>query len=230
MSCFKMHPEAREVRHPVGGVVDGRQPLQHHAEDDDREQPGEEGRHREPHHGHEGADLVEPRVLPVGGDDPDGDGDEDPHDVGQPHHPQRLRHPLDDEIHHRTSRRPRAHSEALARIADLHPERLLDDVERLVDEELFRPLEVAHVEGLPEPEGLADLGAHLGRDGERELPGRVVGGEIEEREYDEADRDEGRYREEQAADDVADHGSGGIGREPPPSLRLRCASARGVGR
>ena len=61
------------------------------------------------------------------------------------------------------------------------------------------------MEGLPEPEGLADLGAHLGRDSERELPGRVVGGEIEEREYDEADRDEGGYREEQAADDVADH-------------------------
>ena len=101
---------------------------------------------------------------------------------------------------------------------------------RFVDEELLHPLEVAHVEGLPEPEGFADLGAHLGRDGERELPGRVVGGEIEEREYDEADRDEGGDREEQAADDVADHGGGGIGREPPPSLRLRCASARGVGR
>ena len=75
---LEMHPEAGEVGHPVGGVVDGRQPLQHHAEDDDREQSGEEGRHREPHHGHEGADLVEPGVLPVGGDDADGDGDEDP--------------------------------------------------------------------------------------------------------------------------------------------------------
>ena len=65
------------------------------------------------------------------------------------------------------------------------------------------------MEGLSEPEGFADLGAHLGRDGERELPGRVAGGEIEEREYDEADRDEGRYREEQAADDLPDQGQVG---------------------
>ena len=104
-----------------------------------------------------------------------------------------------------TSGRPRAHPQPLARIADLHPERLLDDVERLVDEELLHPLEVAHVERLPEPEGVADLGAHLGGNGERELSGRVVGGEVEQREDDEADRDEGGDREEQAADDVADH-------------------------
>ena len=135
-----------------------------------------------------------------------------PHDVGQPHHPQRLRGALHDEVHHRTSGRPRAHPQPLARIADLHPERLLHDVERLVDEELLHPLEVAHVERLPEPEGFPDLGAHLGGDGERELSGRVVGGEIEEREDDEADRDEGGYREEETADDVADHegGEGGL--------------------
>ena len=61
------------------------------------------------------------------------------------------------------------------------------------------------MEGLPEPEGFADLGTYLGGNGERELPGGVVGGQIEEREDDEADRDEGRYREQQAPDDVADH-------------------------
>ena len=71
------------------------------------------------------------------------------------------------------------------------------------------------MEGLSEPEGFADLGPHLGGNGERKLSGGVVGGEVEEREDDEADRDESGNREEEAADDVADHGGGESGLDLP---------------
>ena len=162
-------------------------------------------RHRKTDHGDEGAQLVEPRILPVGGDDADRHCDEDADQVGKPDHPERLRQALDDEVRDRAARRPGAHPQARIRIADLHAEGLLDEVERLVDEELLHPFGVADVEGLPEPQRLANLLARLRRDGKRELAGGIIGREIEKGEEDEADRGQRRHREEQTADDVVDH-------------------------
>ena len=71
-------------------------------------------------------------------------------------------------------------------------------VQRLVDEELLQPQQVADVERLAEAEADADLLAHLGRDGQRQVRGRDrPATRSSSSEDDEADDQQRRDREEQ---------------------------------
>jgi hypothetical protein len=87
----------------------------------------------------------------------------------------------------------------------VRPVSSLEDVERLVDEELLEPEQVADVERLAEAERDADLLAHLGRDGQRQVRRSGRPAEVEQREDDEADHEERRDREHQPAQRVGEH-------------------------
>ena len=226
-----LHPEGLEARDLQVGVVDRRQPLQLDREDHDQDQPHEEGRHREADHREQRAELVEPGILPVGRDHPDRDRDQHAEDVGEPDHPERLRQPLHDQVDDRRARLPADHPHPLA-VADRPAGQALDDVQRLVHEELLQPLQVADVERLAEAEADADLLAHVGRDGQRQVGGRVAGREVEQREDDEADDEERRDREQEPPDRVSEHRPLRAMRpaRAGPGARVRSLDAVPVGR
>ena len=95
-----------------------------------------------------GADLVEPAILAIGREDADGYRDKNADDVGESHDPKRLRQALDDQVHDRGARLPAQHAEppGVARVA----EQGVEHVQRLVDEKLLAPQEIADVDGLAE--------------------------------------------------------------------------------
>src|SRR6185503_14253858 len=69
------------------------------------------------------------------------------------------------------------------------------------------PAHITHLDRVVEPELLAQVRAHLGRDVRvgGELLERIAGGEREHREEHHADPDQARDRDEQAADEIPTH-------------------------
>src|SRR5947199_343258 len=90
--------ERREVVDLQRRAVDEREPAELDAEDDDEQETGEEGRHRETHEREGRRGVVEERVPLDRRDHPDGDPHEDAEDVGHAHHGERVRKALRDEV------------------------------------------------------------------------------------------------------------------------------------
>ena len=170
-----------------GGVVDGRQPTELHAEDDNQRDTREEGGHRVTHHRNERADLVENRILSVGGKDSYRYRNQDTNQVRQTHHPERLRQTFHDEIHHRTTRGPGANSRTSGRVTDVHPRPAFQEIERFVDDELFQPLDITKVKRLAQAQAMADFLAHLRGNGQWQLTRWISRCEIQEGKYDKTD-------------------------------------------
>ena len=70
--------------------------------------------------------------------------------------------------------------------------------------------------GSPRPSDMPDLLAHLRRDRQRQIAGRIVGREVEQREDDEADDEQCRHREHQAPERVVEHDDRTRGRRGQP--------------
>ena len=131
-----LNQETLKIGHLVGGVIDGREPAQVHAKDDDGHQSGEKGGHRKADHGHNRSGLIKDRILLIGRDDAYRYGDKDGEEIGQSHNPQRLWQAFDDQIDDGAAGGPGSYAQPALRVSDLDVKDLFDGVERLVDEKL----------------------------------------------------------------------------------------------
>ena len=187
----------------VGGVIDGWQPVELYREDHDQQRAGEEGRDRKADHRDEGAGLIEDRILFVGRDDPDGQGDQDADDVGHADHPERLWHPLGDNVEDGGAGLEADNS--LLAVGEIGAEGVVDPVLRLDHEELIEPESEAGVPGLTQSERLAHALFHVVWDCQRHLPHRIAGGEFQQHEDHKSDEQKRRDRQKQSADCVCQH-------------------------
>ncbi len=176
-----------------------------HAEDDDQDDSREEGGDGITHHRDEGSDLIENRILLVGGEDPYRNRNEKTHQVGQTHHPERLGQSLHDEVHGRSARGPRANPETLGGVTDCNPRPPFEEIERFVDDELLEPLEVTKVKRLAESQALTDFLAYLRGNGQGHLARWISRREIQEGEYDETDDQQGGNGKQQPPDRITQH-------------------------
>ncbi len=200
---FELYDEAVPIHDLMGGVVDRRQPAQLDREDHDHQYAGKERRDRVAHHGDEGTDLIEDRVLPVGGINADGQGDQNAHHIGHRHHPERLRHALDHDIHHRRTGLPTDHPLFTVRQRGaecvVHPDRGFDD------EELVEPFAKADMGWLAQAKRLAHLLLDVRRHGQRHLRHRVPGREFQKQENHQGNIKQRRNGQNQSSDGICQH-------------------------
>ena len=150
--------------------------------------PGEEGGQGEADEAQPGEDVVEPGVLFGGGDDAERDRDQHRHHVGQPDHPERGRDAEHDQL--------RGRDPAGERVAPIAL-----DVGR-------QPLEVAHVDRLIQAELLPNVLTDLDRNVRAlgEVRERVAGRERQDGEDHEADHQDRRNGDQDAAHGIRGHG------------------------
>src|SRR5690606_12403590 len=195
--------EAVEVVHDQRGVVDRGEPAELDRKDDDHQHAGEERRDRKADHRNERADLVEQRVLPVGRDHADRHRDQHADYIRHADDPQCLRQALGDDVGDRRAGLPG--DDALGAAGNVPARHAGDDVQRLADEKLFQPQQVADVNRLAQSEREPDLLPYLRRNSEGYLRGRIARREIEQQEYGETDEEKRRDRQQQPPNDVSQH-------------------------
>ena len=205
--------ETLPVGHDMGRVIDRRQPPQRDRENHDQQRPGEEGRDRKADHGDKGARLIEQRIVAVGRIDANRDRDQDAHDIAKPNHPKRLRHPLDHDIHDRAAGLPAdrtlygTHSTCIgvnegrqAGVGQPAQQEAVaggpvDEDLRFNPEELDQPFIVLHIDRLPEAKRLAHFLFYLWWDCQRHLGHRIAGGQLQQQEDYQADKQKRWYRQ-----------------------------------
>jgi len=169
-----------------------RQQVEPDGEDVDPGKAQNERRRAGHGHRHTGQRVVQPRVLPERGEDPEGDADQDGDADGRSHQRERRRDALDDLVAHRAVRLDRIAQVALDRAAEPHH---VADGDRLVEPErrttLLEALWVA-----------LELRQHLRVEPREEWVARR---ERERHEADDRDAEQDRERDQDASDDECAH-------------------------